>query len=365
MKKLPSVMVGVLLYSSGSALAAEAGKSENGWSLFTRLDSFSYSDSAPIDQVVHNFEGDPIDSGEVAFTHNIVEIGGSYNNFELSVFQRYDYHLDFSSDTALLVYQDKNDLPVSANRTYNLDLDANHIRARGLKLGYRWDLSPQLYIKLAASYLQADALLDGDLKGLITTSDTSYSGELQLDYNYSEDQLFDQIVEEPDGKGYALDVYAHWQVSEQFTLDVALEDLTSRITWDDAPFTRAQVTSNTVSYDSDGFLDVSPALTFTQAYRDDHQRLPMRALVSGIFSNSTHYATVVRWRRVGETDFPSLGVRYLLSSKGYWQINYDFEAKSVGLGYRYGAFQFSLAADKTDWEEARALGLSLQYRLRF
>lgn len=362
--KKPISLLSSLLLSTG-ALAQKPAVQTDQWSVFAQFDSFSYSEIMPIEQLLEDMEGSEFESGDVAFTHNLLEAGASYGNFELAVFARYDYYLDFSSDTAELVYRDKNDLPVGTNRSYDIDLEANHLRATGLKLAYRFVPLENLRIKAAISYLQADKLVDGDIRGTVATTANDYNGELKLDYAYSEDLLFDREAQEPDGSGYSLDLHAWWQVNEQLALEVRLEDIVSRIEWDDAPYTEARVTSDTVNFDENGFLNTTPALSGIEAYKQHDQQLPARSTVTALYRVEQQIDLLASWKRVGDTDFPVLGLRYHTGLSRYWQVSYDAKAEAFGTSYHAGTVGASLSLDNPKLDEAHALGLNFFLRVPF
>lgn len=365
MNNLPNLVASVFMLGGSFAFADMSSINKNSWSVFSRFDSFSYSEPAPIDQVIHDMEGNAIQSGDVAFTHNAVEVGARYGKAELSLLQRYDYYMEFTPETADLIYRDKNDLSASPNREYPIELEANHLRAKGIKLAYNFAPLQNLQIKVAASYLQADVLIDGDINGEIVTTTNDLTGELHLDYAYTDDKLFDRQAESPEGKGFALDLYTQWQVSDKLGLDMSLEDVANLITWDRAPYTQARITSNAVNFDENGFLNTTPVLSGIEGYSKHRQRLPLRASLRGTYQVTNTYDALITWKRVAEVDFPRIGVRYKPSPNRFWQAFYDVKTQAIGVGYQSGNLGYVLSMDDAQWSQAHALGLSVQYRIVF
>ena len=182
--------------------AVVAGEPERD-SVYLTLSSISYSEPAPIDQMINNLEGAPVDNGDFAFTHNQIEVGFKKGNWLLAYFHRYDYFLEFNSDTAELAYLDRNDLSIPTSRNFDVYLRANHIRSKGFAVGYEDDFfSDSLNASIRLNYLTSDEFTDGYLAGTVTTLSDGYQGDLILDYQYSEDTLLERPEEDVEGERF-------------------------------------------------------------------------------------------------------------------------------------------------------------------
>lgn len=331
---------------------------------YSFIDSHSYSEIAPIKQVIDGLEGDPIDSGDFAFTHNQFEVGQRWKGFELAVFWRYDYYLEFDRDTAELVYLDKNDVAPDTGRKYDVYLKANHLKSRGIGLGYSYDFTPDLTGRLRLNYLTASEMLDGELNGHVSTDTNTYAGNLQLDYGYSEDILLDRPKESVRGKGYSVDVDLFWQLTDQLEVAFRGRDVHSRIRWKDLTYTQATATTDRISYDQNGNLQSIPGIRGQEGYRNHTQQLPERYWLTA------SHALSDRWSAGAEAFFydEHLFPRVILShQRGAFslQASYDFESEALGIGLTHRYIQFLLRADDTDWEQARALELLLNVSVSY
>lgn len=349
-------MVGLLF--SGYAF------SEPAFETYSFIESQSYSEIAPIKQVVDGLEGSPIDSGTFAFTHNQFEVGQRWKGFELAAFWRYDYYLEFDKDTAQLVYLDKNGIAPEKGRKYDVYLKANHLVSRGIGLGYSYDFTPDLAGRVRLNYLTASEMVDGDLQGHISTDANTYDGDLKLDYGYSEDILLDRREESVRGKGYSLDVDLFWQLTERLDMAFSGRDVYSRIRWKDLTYTRATATTDRISYDQDGNLQSIPGIQGVETYRNHTQRLPERYRLTGRYVLNDRWSTSAEVFSYDEHYFP----RVTLSR--HWNAftldaSYDFEAEAFGVGLSSRYAQFLLRTDDTDWEKAKALELLLSVGVRY
>jgi len=280
------------------------------------------------------------------------------------MFWRYDYYLEFDNDTAQLIYLDKNDIPVVPGKTYNVDLKANHLISRGIGLGYTYQFTPELAGRFRLNYLTASEMMDGDLKGHISTDATTYSGDLKLDYGYSEDILLDRAEESVRGKGYSLDLDLFWQLTDRLNLAFHGRDVYSRIRWKDLTYTTATATTDRISYGDDGTLQSIPGVDGAEGYRNHTQRLPERYHLKANYSLNSRWSTDAEVFAYDEHYFPRVALNR------HWgdmklQASYDFEAEAFGIGLRNRYVQFLLRADDTDWEKAKALELLLSLGIRY
>ncbi|WP_190761991.1 hypothetical protein [Spongiibacter pelagi] len=348
MKPTPYVF-GLLL--AGTFSTANAGE------IYSELESQSFSEIAPIAQLLDDLEGPAVKEGDIAFTHNQVEIGYRDNQWEYSVFLRYDYLLNFNSDTAELAYLDKNDLPVPQGRTFNVDLRPNHMRARGLGLGYTFDLAKQHRLKIRGNYLQPSETTQGALRGQLTTLSNGYEADLKVDYSYSRDSLLDRPEESVDGHGLSLDLDYQWQAGDVL-LQVEARDILSWIHYKDLTYTRAVATTNTISYDANGRLNSIPTVQGIESNRSEIQHLPRRFQFSASqpCSSTTKISCRAELFTYDGKGFPRLGIDGK-AGKLNWQADYDFVAKAVGLGVKSQYFTVKLRTDDIRWEDMYALEL--------
>lgn len=329
-----------------------------------RISSLTYSSIAPIDQTIHDLEGEPVTKGSIAFTHNQLEGTIAKDNFEYSLFQRYDYFLKFNNDTAELVYLLRNDAPMPANRDFNVYLRPNHLRAWGLGLARQIDITPTLTTKIRANYLRADKTTNGYLKGRFQSLDDGYQAQLRLDYGYSRDTLLDRKEEDTDGHGISLDFDVEWQASESISFGLQGRDIFSYIKYKDLTYTQANADTNTISFDSNGAINTKPTVSGIEGYRNQTQRLPHRYTLSGFYSLNEKSTITSQVFSYNKFIFSRLGY----SSKNpyfTWRADYDFRSKAIGLAIGHPRASFSVRSDSLKWEEAKMLEFSLSSSIAF
>src|SRR5690606_38463830 len=95
------------------------------WRIFTRAESFSYSEANPVTVYIDFLIGPAPKDGELAFTRNLIETGVGYKNVEFSLIHRNDYNLYFSQGAAQFAYLNKNRKPIPYGHRYDVDVWAN------------------------------------------------------------------------------------------------------------------------------------------------------------------------------------------------------------------------------------------------
>ncbi len=331
---------------------------------YSSIDSLSYSQAAPIEQMIHDLDGAPLKSGKFAFTHNQFEIGVRKNDFEFSYFYRYDYYLKFNKDTGQLAYLQRNDLPLPQNTHYNVYLRPNHLRAWGLSAAYFYEVNPQLSIKTRLNYLRATHTTDGYLKGQLNTLNDGYQAQLYLNYGYSRDTLLDRAEEDSDGHGTSLDIDLHWQVNKQLNIDFSGRDILSFIQYRDLTYTTATANTDNISFDQNGSIDAKPTVSGVERYRDQTQRLASRYSLHGHYQLDSQHALTSELFAYDRHVFPRLGYQRQWRDK-QWQLSYDLRSDAWGLGLGGQYFNLHLRTDELNWEDAKTLELNFSVKGRF
>lgn len=344
-----------------SALFTINAQAENRF--FSQLESFTYSEPVSIDAALNELQGN-FSAGEEAFTHNQLTLGLRRGNWSFSWLARYDYYLSFHPDTAELLYLGENDLPVQLDRTYQLDIEANRLKAQGLKLAYTFEPSPTFTTELAVSYLRTTNLLDGKMRGSITTlNNGSYNGNAQVNYVYDEDLFLERPVSAPSGQGIAVDLGLLWQINKQWLAGLQIQDLYSYIRWKNAPYTRAIVTSSVVTLDENGFIDSQPVLSGTEGFTTHIQRLPVRSTIWTSWQWHQQSSVGMELFSVDQLHFPRVRIGHAISDTQQIQTVWDFKAQALGLSYRDQDLQLSLMSDSLNFSDAHTLGINLSWSL--
>jgi len=363
MQRIFSALIAFLC--AGQLLAGESANSNI--QPYFSFHSLGYSETAPIHQIVINdIEGPYFDGGRHSFTHNIIESGAKYNGWKLAAIYRYDYSLEYSEDTAELIYGDRNNLSIEKNRQYDVELELIHARTAGFKFGYEWSVLPELQLGLDLSYLEVSYFLDGYLEGEFMADNDSYSGQLFIDYAYTKDLLpLDREAEEPDGWGYALDFSWLWQMNESWYAKGAFIDLLSQLYIDEAPFTYATANSDRVSFDDNGTIDVKPLLSGREGYRKETLSLPKQISLDVYYRINIDFEMGIAWYRYGDVNFPSIINHYNFSEGSSLKTKFDFKSEALTIGASFPWLTISLTSDRLDYKKARTLGFDAGVYLAF
>lgn len=329
------------------------------------FDSFSYSETVSIKSTFDSWKSDKFKSGERQWTWNWFELGVQYQHWGIGIVKRYDYNLQFSKDTAEFYWlvANKKDLP--NNRQYNLDLQVNALHSSGIRLSYADSFNDSFNYRVGLTYLEANYMIEGEIIGDATADSESsldYDFQAELDYHYIEDDLFDRVVDKPQGKGFALDLEFSYQVTFDTHWQFQVRDLLARLYWQNAPYTEGNTTSNRKEYDEDGYVKFNPVLTGYEGITQTYVQILQPRWYSKINHQlSTDYAAVLQYRYQYGHGLYSVGANYQLSydnnlEVSYWPINQALE-----LSWNYHKVQLALVADGFEFTEANTLWLSLSY----
>lgn len=331
---------------------------------FIQINSFNYSEPIAIDAVLNDWKGD-FKGGETILSLSQVEVGFKYRDWQFSAFQRIDYLLEFSKDTAEFVYTTQNKLPLDENREYQLSLESQSFTANGLKVAFsdRWQ---DINWQVGLSYLQGFKLTDGSLNGVATKlNDNDYDFNFAVDYYYDDDVLFDRSnVQAPDGQGFALDLSVKGQFNQQWSYKAQLKDALAYIYWQDAPRTVADGTSDTKTYDEDGYVEFNPVASGAESYEDFTQRIPLKVNLQTTYQVDNNNSFSFGYRNLAIKDFYHAAYQYQTSAARY-TIGYYLNAQAWNLSYQRSWLKLQLLSDNFDYQKARTLGINLGLSYRF
>jgi hypothetical protein len=337
--------------------------------VFTHIDVLAYAEN---NSVYHLSKGHEVDykRAESAFTSNEFAIGTRYKNFALSYIYRYDWFLRFTEDTMEYYGSTVNESLATPNKTYDISLEVNHINTEGLRLAYVNEYnSTQFYV--AASYLKARELMEGDLVGDVTLSGSCandincYTGDLYLDYTYSEDVLLDRKVAKPSSiYGYSLDFGFDWQITPRLITSLYIKDLISEIKWDNAPFTTANVTTNTTAIRDDRYEVKLASGSGYEGNKDYTQTLPVKynARVSYQLSNNQH--AYLQGFYAYNALLLYTGYQYTYNDTAYGIKLYPMQ-EAIGLEVNHSVLSFSVTSKPFDYQESELLELMLGINIPF
>lgn len=241
---------------------------------FLHTETLLHSEPITIEGALNEWQKGQYRGGKNQYGSVSVKAGVKKGDTSIAALYRQEYQASFSPDAADYYYGTQQH-QLDANRQYQLTLKTGQFQARGLHLQQVFRPLDKLNVMLAGSLLQADHLQHGTLTGSATTTATGkdYDYNTNLTYQYDQDHLLDRPgVNTPSGVGYAVDVGVNWQPLPRWQVDVQAKDLLGEIHWDKAPYTEAQLTSDTKTTDSQGFTLIKPKVTGMEGYRDSFRQ---------------------------------------------------------------------------------------------
>ncbi|SMF47894.1 hypothetical protein SAMN02745866_03089 [Alteromonadaceae bacterium Bs31] len=335
------------------------------WQHSISANSFSYSEIAPIKQIFDDLRGPPLKKGDTAFTFNSLNIESSYKSLKLGIFSRYHYILNFTPDTAELIYADKNDRQLQENTPYLLDISADHVAASGLAIGYAKTFG-NVQLELSASYLTANQMIDGRLSGYIqTNSDSTFDGEASLAYAYSNDIFFNRENSGISGQGYSFDAGLEWHINKHWIFRWKGKDINSEIKWSRQHFTSAQASSDNISYNRQGLISTRPVLSWIESAKNISQTLPSQhnAHLNYFWENNGIFG--LEYYQFDAVNFYRITYAKTLMPETVFHSYYDLSSKALMVACQRKNLTISYAADKLLPEKAYTLEFKVAYAFTF
>ncbi len=346
-----------LLFLSRTLVHAEE------FSTYVLFDSFAYSEPVAIKAIVDDWDA-PLHTGDIAFAFARAEIGAGWNQWRLGVFRRYDYYYEFSPDTAYLKHRSENNLPLNTGEQLDIYLKANTIVANGLSLSHTLTLS-EVDLGIRVSYLKGKVLTSGSLSGNAEVlAENDYDLEFDVDYFYSEDELFDREVIGPDGDGYSIDINIDWSPGDNWNFNLTANDLLAKIFWKNAPRTIATGSTDTKEFDENGYVVFNPVISGLETNQDYTQTLPRKIHFTTAY-NRDDYLMLFEVQDFEIKRFYSIGAGFNKNNNERMTVFYNITAQALKFDYRNQWLSFAVASDELQLHKARTFALELSVVVSF
>lgn len=330
---------------------------------YAEIHTFNHGGPLPLRQLINDLKGSVFPgTDEHALSHLDWEVGTQLRSgWGVGIFFRHDYYTHFSPDTVRLMHQDKNDLPVETNQHYDLWLSIHHVRADGVRLHMPQAKGDSLQFGLSVSLFHATGLIDGEISGEINTTTNSFGGLVELDYRYDRDRLLDRKADSPKGWGLGIDLEVQWQATQQLDVHLQLKDIAAQIRWEQAPYTTAQLTSSTVNFDENGFIETTPALSGFEGYKTYTQKLPLQSTLQISYRMSDLYGLHLVDEVYSTEHFPSIGASHWSGGDRY-NLAWQLRSQALQIGWQNEALRLKITLDHFNLKKTKTFGVELSMR---
>lgn len=269
---------------------------------------------------------------------------------------------------------------LDSDRRYGLDYEFTGFSAYGLRLALALPLASETVSgSVALNLLKADRLRVERVVGEVVVEDGKanihgvrtllYDG---LDYtsplapNPGRSDFRPATREDGDvGYGYALDFALRWQASPELRVDLAVNDLLGKLSWKNVPLLTQRVDVDGISATQWPTRPGGEA-SFRNAsrYQDVDLDLDPRMRLAAAWTRDVVVLGASLSARSGVV-LPEFSAGWRFAEEGIIALSYETRFDSIGIGVRYGPFQFALRADDADFGAAKALGATIGLNYHF
>ena len=330
-------------------------------SFFSTLESHNFSEPVPIEANFDKWQTDNFQPGERIYSKQSAYLGLGRGNTQLGYHSRLHYYLDFSKDTSLWYYLEKNNKQAlqDIKRPLDIFLNINHVEARGYFLAHRFHWN-HFALSLRAHYLRLNEITYGAGWGNYQpTLNLENQTQLTVDYSYSQrETILDREVSAPSGSGWIFDYALAWQ-QDKHRASVAVDDAWSRLHWQRVPASRIQ--GNLVNLE----VRRDAALQFEEFYSELQQSLPAHTRFSYQYQWLPRLALGLGSEKFVSKRWNRVFVQTPLWPNATASLAYSPEDKLAKFALHDKYFFLQLEANDSSWEAARVLNFSLGLHLPF
>lgn len=336
---------------------------ENAFALDVDLDfeisSLNYSEPVFIKDNFDDWKTEHFFPGNRIYTKQLVRSGLLVDkNYGVGISAHYYYYLNFSEDTSLWHYLNKNDQLEKNKRLLDIDLHANHSQARGIFLSKRFEWK-EILINGRFTYLDLQDITLGSATGIFDPAlSAANSSRIVVDYAYTEEKILDRVVPDQSGWGVTTDIYINWS-NRSWRLDVALEEIYSSLYWDSVSASKLEGDLSNIERGNEAVLLVR------EFYSDIRQVLPTHSQFKADYLIDTVWAVGMGYESLDAQDW--LSIRASRKFGETWSIDfYAVPKQSIfGLDIKSKYVDVHLAADDMEFDRSHYFRLELGFRAQF
>jgi hypothetical protein len=333
------------------------------WRVYGKAQAWAAYDTIPIGELTGDWDRNytPRDGRNVFLQRNRIETGVEKDGWHIGVEYRAEASLRASRDTVELYRMYRSKQRPAQARVFDVDLRLKGWAAGGLRVGR----TVALAAGADAPLLMVSAAVYGRARNLehAAAGKVGYApdGAYRLDASYAAsrnnyDYLFRREAEQASA-GATTSVAAQWPLTKELTVNVAVNDLWSRLRWRNLPSTTATVASDVREVDSDGYINYKPQIAGRNSLITRIDRIGASTALNLSYRLES-WLLRAGAERIAGTTIPLLTAAYS-TRWGSFSGSYDTRFNTFGAGYDYGPLRLRLRADRLPVTDASVFALEL------
>ena len=275
---------------------------------------------------------------------------------------RNEVFIKASNDATNLFYlvNFKKDIPL--NKQYDIEAYAEEYITYGLTYSKAFTVYQRenrcINIGLGLSFVRATDGQKANLHGTATSNGArDYDFELNLEYRYNRNVLYDYDVESY--KGYGFNTYLAFElIYEDLDLRLIANDIGSKIYWQTLAYSSVVATSDNKEYGEDGYPKYQPAISGREGYKRYIQKISSRYELDINYQLASKTTLNVGSDYYQGIYFPYVGLEHSFWNDIYHYVSYEHYFNMLGLGTRYKGWDIEVKANTVNRPSAMGLVFS-------
>lgn len=344
--------IGFFLFLSTLSVANHANAKPS-FGTEVNISSISLSEPVTIKTNFDDWETDEeLKPGNRLYSKQVARAGFTINRVHLGYTKQLYYYLNFSHDTALLHYRERNNIKHDKT-TFDIYLNANNAEAEGFYLGYTVEWKG-LSVNATLNYLDLEELYYGEAFGFFDPAETaSNRTEITIDYAYPEDRIFDRPVDPPEGTGITLDLNIQYSWREH-SFAALIGEAYSDLYWNTAPGSRIEGNLNSLLSDDEA------AIRYSHFRAQIHQRLPVHTQLHYRYRLNPQFSAGLNHEKLDNKRWTTWAGDWHITPKWTGSVLWNPDDSIWGLQIKHPHFAFGLASDSSDYRKSHYLKLQLE-----
>ena len=281
-----------------------------------------------------------------------LDLGGFFKGYYLGYYYRYNVFIRTNRDFTDFYYTAKNKLPFDSRKIYYLELRIRGIKEQGLLLSKNIillrsgteELRFGAAVAISAGYDMQNGIISGTAHIL---GKKNYEISATAHYYYTHNYLYDLDVKDSNGFGFG----NHFALSyinklHSFGTKIIINDLFSRIYWNNLPYSFVNIQTENKLYDENGYIKYAPSINGAERYIGFIQKITPRYKLVLCKDFLNEIRLTIGSIYSDKEFFPYFRINTRLLDLYDMTLTYESRFKSFGIGFGNKYFKTGIALDE-------------------
>jgi|GEM_PF-1771510 len=370
---MPAIIAGIFLGSvllNGSVLSIYdpffIPKNQKNLNLHSQI--LLTNDAFSLKSLFNNFHGKYVSSqsNHTAIGDIRVDVGSYIKGWGyIGYSYRKEAVIKSTSDSMKLLYQVSNNLDLTTDDHYDIFISLKGFETHGIEFSNTYPLYSDGIFDIQIGYGIELMIGTEGQNGYVTgyasaVSKTEYDFNLNSYYYYTQNYLYDYDVEYTSAYGFNTQL-AMLFIYDNFTLKIVGNDVLGKLYWKNMPYSEVNLISENKSYDKNGYVKYSPAISGLESEQNVIQRLMPKWRFDTLYEIDEGFVQM-GFDYIDDITLPYISYGHKINNSLMMKLSYEHYFGMFGLDLTYKHLKVGVSTNRFIDPSAAKVSVGYLYR---